>query len=71
MNDIELQGELNKANAALGGLCSAIHGYMDNVGVPKINKANRRVKLLTLLYQSALIENCRLKLLLEDGASEA
>ena len=48
----------------LAGQISAINKYLDDMGIPKIKPANKRVKLASLMYQQAVLEINRLNVLL-------
>lgn len=52
----------------LAGKISAIHKYLDDTGIQSNKDVNKRVKLISLLYQESLIENKRLKLMIEMNA---
>ena len=57
----------------LGGLTATIHRYMDEAGIEKAAKVQRRVRMLALRYQMALIEIKSLKLqlqILQEGGSD-
>ncbi len=72
-NETELMSriqQLMSENAKLSGKMSAISGYMDQVGIPKIPKINKRVKLMTILYQQIQIENKRISLLLNESGED-
>jgi len=67
MDTVELQKELNHMTAIHGGMCSAIGKYLDSVGVPKIKKTQKRVKLLVAMYRVALAENQQLQCLIDES----
>lgn len=62
----DLLHQEKSANSKMAGQMGAIAKYMDIAGIPKQAKIQRRVKLLAVLYQQALLENKRLTVLLED-----
>jgi hypothetical protein len=70
MRDIEQLSKqisgLNSTNSSMAGSIGAIGNYMDFLGIPKMNKITKRVKLMTILYQQLTLENERLKLLIDD-----
>lgn len=72
-NETELMNRIDQLMSdcsKLSGRMSAISGYMDDVGIPKIPKVNKRVKLMTILYQQMQIENKRLSLLLNESEED-
>ena len=57
--------EKMSATGKLGGLTSILHKYMDEAGVGKSTKIQRRVRLLSIKHQQALLEIKALKLELQ------
>ena len=53
------------ATGKLGDLTSILHKYMDEAGVVKSRKIQRRVRLLSIKHQQALLEIKALKLELQ------
>lgn len=58
--------QLTSDNAKMAGRFAGIAGYLDAINIPKVPKINKRVKLMTIMYQQLQIENKRLTLLLTD-----
>ena len=58
---------LNEESAIsrLGGLTSVLHRYMDEAGIEKADKVQRRVRMLALKHQQALLEIKALRLQIE------
>lgn len=68
-NESELMDRIQQLmsdNAKLTGKMSAIAGYLDAIKIPAVPKINKRVKLMTILYQQMQIENKRMSLLLNE-----
>lgn len=68
-NETELMARIQQLmsdNAKLTGKMSAMSGYLDAIKIPAVPKINKRVKLMTILYQQMQIENKRLSLLLNE-----
>lgn len=68
-NETELMQRIDQLmsdNSKMAGRFGAISGYLDAINIPKVPKINKRVKLMTILYQQLQIENKRLTLLLTD-----
>lgn len=68
-NETELQERIRQLmsdNAKMAGQMSAICGYLDSAGVPKVSKIHKRVKLLTILNEQTSLESKRLALLLDE-----
>ena len=58
--------QLDSANGKLAGKMGAICGYLDAVGIPKVPKAHKRVKLMTIMYRQLQNENQRLMFMLNE-----
>lgn len=69
MNDFECKeriSQLMSEKAKMAGQMNAISMYLDDVGVPKLDRLHKRVKLLAILYKEQRLENERLTLLAEE-----
>ena len=53
------------ATSRLGGLTSVLHRYMDEAGIEKADKVQRRVRMMALKHQQALLEIKALRLEIE------
>lgn len=57
---------MSNESGKLGGLTSILHRYMDQAGISKDFKVQRRVRRLLLRYQQAQLEIKRLNLELDS-----
>lgn len=62
--------QLMSDNSKMAGSMGSMSRYLDDIGIPKVPKINKRVKLMTILYEQMRMENKRLTLLLNDMESD-